>query len=117
MSLFSEIESFLGLGAVVAEITTDINVEEKVVITGLTGVSALITAGASVADAVSSELETLLPGVKTAIANVDAKVDGAAAKLKTELASAQTWLAARTITSTAGAEAGGKLSVANIHIA
>jgi hypothetical protein len=115
MSLLSEIGAYL-FGAS-ATVIADITTTEKAVVVSLQAVSGLISAGATVADAVASELETLLPSVSTAIANVDAKVDGAAAKLKTVLGEAETWLAARTITASASAEPGERVGAAAFHIA
>lgn len=116
MSLFSKISAYLFGSS--AAVIADITVTEKSVVVSLQALSGLVSAGAVVTDAVAAELEALLPTVSTAIANADAKVQGAAAKVKTVLADAEAWLAARTITSTAAvAEGGGKMSASAFHIA
>jgi hypothetical protein len=120
MSLFTEIESFLGITSAVQQFETTLQTAEQAALVGLTVTSALVSAGATIADAAAAELEKLIPSGKTAIANFDAKVDGAEATLKTWVSEAQAWLAARTVTVAASAESGANAShirVGAIHIA
>ncbi|MGI4852238.1 MAG: hypothetical protein ACRYGR_09900 [Janthinobacterium lividum] len=114
MSLFSEIKTYL-FGAS-ASVVADLAVAEKSVVVSLQAFSGLVTAGAVVTDDVAKELEALLPTVSTAIANADAKVQGAAVKVKSVIAEAEAWLAARTITATAGASTGEKMTASMFHI-
>ncbi len=115
----TSIASFLNglFGGGLSSIETDLATAEKVTLNGLTFASTLIAAGATASEDVVTELQALLPKVDTAIANAATKAEGWAAALKTELAGAEAWIAARVVTVADSAAPDAPVGAARFHIA
>lgn len=116
MSIFSEVESFLHISSGVSEFVIGLATAEAATINGLTGISALVAAGASIADEAATTLAVVLPSLKTAIAGAASKAEGWAKKVEAAISDAQTWLAAHPATMTASVAAGEKVSAEHFHI-
>lgn len=116
MSLISEVEAFLHISSGVSEFVIGLQVAEAAAVNGLTAVSALVSAGAKIADEAATTLTPLLPSLTTAIADADSKVSGWAKKVETAIANAQTWLANHPTTMTASLAPGEKVSAEHFHI-
>lgn len=116
MPLLSDIESFLPFLSNVATIKSELSLEEAATVDALTYASVTVTLGVEITDAASTELQALLPSMKTAITNANAKADGWLAAIKKEIEAGKAWLQAHPIVANTALSSDGKMTAKMFHI-